>query len=630
MLQSPPRSFATGVLFMTIDEILSKLKGVKRSNDGFVAKCPAHDDRTGSLSVGAGRGKVLMHCFAGCTAPNVVKALGLEWRDMFDTKPHPASPPRIVSQDGVVYCGEPKQKSKVAAVYRYTDETGQLLYENVRFEPKDFRQRQVRADGTVDWSLTGVARVPYRLRVLAANAKDNKSDVWLCEGEKDADALAELGFVTSNFKQWTADFNKYIEKTNVVIVRDHDRPGVMLADEAARVVSKAADSVKVLDVHAEYELPEKHGLDISDYVARCVKDEGLTREEIAERLALMADGLPRWADVNPSRNLFFVKTGNRWLEAAKNRADARMLFGEFWFEGELCILFADTNVGKSILAVQIGDLISRGEVTGERPHELGTECGPKRVVYFDFELTDKQFEARLSVQDGGSGARTRHHQFSDNFLRAEIDPSVGDLNGFKTFEDFLNHSLDRTIVEQRADVLIIDNLTYLRDETENARNALPLMKYLKELKTRHNISILALAHTPKRDSSKPLGRNDLQGSKMIINFCDSSFAIGESQKEPNLRYLKQIKSRNTGIIYHSENVLLARIDRVGSLLQFVFDGTGSEYKHLKEKASDDKEVKKAENIEKVRERHAIGLTTRQIADEIGISHMTVSRYIKEL
>jgi hypothetical protein len=74
-------------------------------------------------------------------------------------------------------------------------------------------------------------------------------------------------------------------------------------------------------------------------------------------------------------------------------------------------------------------------------------------------------------------------------------------------------------------VLIIDNLTYLRDETENARNALPLMKFLKELKSKHGLSILALAHTPKRDSSKPLGRNDLQGIKndhQLLRFgvCD--------------------------------------------------------------------------------------------------------------
>ena len=53
---------------------------------------------------------------------------------------------------------------------------------------------------------------------------------------------------------------------------------------------------------------------------------------------------------------------------------------------------------------------------------------------------------------------------------------------------------------------------------------------MKALKSKYGLSILVLAHTPKRDSGKPLGRNDLQGSKMIINFCDSAFAIGESAK----------------------------------------------------------------------------------------------------
>ena len=45
------------------------------------------------------------------------------------------------------------------------------------------------------------------------------------------------------------------------------------------------------------------------------------------------------------------------------------------------------------------------------------------------------------------------------------------------------------------------------------------LKYLKKLKSKHGLSILALAHTPKRDATKPLGRNDLQGSKMLINFA---------------------------------------------------------------------------------------------------------------
>jgi hypothetical protein len=87
------------------------------------------------------------------------------------------------------------------------------------------------------------------------------------------------------------------------------------------------------------------------------------------------------------------------------------------------------------------------------------------------------------------------------------------------------------------------------------------MKHLKALKNKYGLSILALAHTPKRDLSKPITRNDLQGSKMLINFCDSSFSIGESSSDKNIRYLKQIKARNTEIIYDTENVCVCQIDK---------------------------------------------------------------------
>jgi len=56
-------------------------------------------------------------------------------------------------------------------------------------------------------------------------------------------------------------------------------------------------------------------------------------------------------EAKESKGLFTVKTANRWIEQAKTRPIPQMLFGEFWFEGELCILFADTNLGKSILVV---------------------------------------------------------------------------------------------------------------------------------------------------------------------------------------------------------------------------------------------------------------------------------------
>jgi RecA-family ATPase len=277
------------------------------------------------------------------------------------------------------------------------------------------------------------------------------------------------------------------------------------------------------------------------------------------------------------KGLFIAKTASRWIEKAKTRPIPKMLFGEFWHEGELCILFADTNLGKSILAVQKGDSISKGEaIPGFK-----LETKKQVVLYFDFELSDKQFENRYSEKF------ENHYQWNENFIRVEIDPDA-EIPEHKTFEDFLNESLERTIKETSAKVLIIDNLTYLKNETEKAKDALPLMKHLKALKNKYGLSILALAHTPKRDLSKPITRNDLSGSKMLINFCDSSFSIGESSTDKNLRYLKQIKARSTEIIYDSDNVCVCQISKSSNFLKFDFLNFGTEQEHLKQYSENEK------------------------------------------
>ena len=313
------------------------------------------------------------------------------------------------------------------------------------------------------------------------------------------------------------------------------------------------------------------------------------------------------------KGLFIVKTGAEWVNEAKNRPQPKMLFGEFWHEGELCILFADTNVGKSILAVQIGNSIA----TGVHIHGFTLEAEKQKVLYLDFELSDKQFEVRYSVNYAD------HYQWCDNFLRAEFDPDTDLING--KFEELLHASLETAISETGIKILIVDNITYLKNETEKAKDALPLMKQLKTLKKKFDISILALAHTPKRELNKPITRNDLQGSKMLINFCDSSFAIGECQSEKGARYLKQIKARNTEFKYDSENVAFCQINKPHNFLLFEFQHYSNELDLLinGENSFDEKRVI-------ARQMKEDGYTVDEIRDRLSVSKGWVSKTTRDI
>lgn len=317
---------------------------------------------------------------------------------------------------------------------------------------------------------------------------------------------------------------------------------------------------------------------------------------------------------NPNIGIFTVKSANQVIEEAKSRPTPEKLFGQLWFEHEICILFADTNLGKSILAVQIADGISNGKKV------IGLETSPKplKVLYCDFELSDKQFEVRYM---GGNGS---HYSFSEKLLRVEINPDA-EYSDDLDFEEYLKQSLELLVVQSDARVVIIDNITFLSRETEKAKDALPLMKWLKTFGRKYKLSILVLAHTPKRNLSMPITRNDLQGSKMLINFCDGCFAIGESTKDKSFRYIKEIKQRNVSFAYDSENVIVCEICKPDNFLQFRFVSYGHESEHLRQISDTDRVAM----IEQAKELNRQGKSQRDIAKELGISVGSVNAYLRK-
>jgi len=78
-----------------VDNLLSRLDKVRQSGpDSWMACCPVHEDKSASLSIRHVDDKTLIHCFAGCSAHEVVGAIGLEISDLFPPRESHGKPER--------------------------------------------------------------------------------------------------------------------------------------------------------------------------------------------------------------------------------------------------------------------------------------------------------------------------------------------------------------------------------------------------------------------------------------------------------------------------------------------------------------------------------------------------------
>ena len=173
-------------------------------------------------------------------------------------------------------------------------------------------------------------------------------------------------------------------------------------------------------------------------------------------------------------------------------------------------------------------------------------------------------------------------------------------------------------------ILIIDNITWLTSKSESGDAAGQLMSRLIQMKKRAGLSVLVLAHTPKRNTNAPLTQNSLAGSKKIANFMDSIFALGTSKKDkPSSRYIKQIKARSCQLTYGEDNVIETRIVKEKPLHHRVPTGYGSGRDNLDEPGEQDllRDEAEQENARRLQE----GETYVSIQKSLGVSSKTVSK-----
>ena len=152
-----------------------------------------------------------------------------------------------------------KPKGGIVATYDYTDADGKLLYQVVRYEPKDFRQRRPDGNGGWTWKLDE-RRVLYRWPELL---KYPDGTIFICEGEKDADRVASLGHCATTVAagKWTDECVKALTGRDVILLEDNDDAGRTKALAAAQALHGTAKTIRIV---ALPDLPDKG--DVSDWL----------------------------------------------------------------------------------------------------------------------------------------------------------------------------------------------------------------------------------------------------------------------------------------------------------------------------------------------------------------------------
>jgi len=260
----------------------SKLKKPKTTSNGIEALCPAHDDKSPSLTASFTKEKILLKCQAGCSFESIVSALGMEENQFFAQE-------------------EKTQPKTIESTYRYEDEDGNHVMDVVRFKPKDFRPR--RPDGR--FTLDRVTRVPYHLPQMLEAMKIGKG-IAIVEGEKDCDNAEKIGLTATTFcggsGKWRDEYLKWFEEANVACVPDNDHTGRKGMNIIASKITKVAKSVLWLEIP---DIPAKG--DLTDWLS--IEGNDLDRFK-----TMVRDSAVQWTSDLANEWEYTIEENDEWAE----------------------------------------------------------------------------------------------------------------------------------------------------------------------------------------------------------------------------------------------------------------------------------------------------------------------------
>ncbi len=470
---------------MRFEELLARFDRVRRvgPHEAFV-RCPNHDDHDPSLHVTDEDGTLLLHDFGGCQTHDILAKIGVTLGDLRN-----GTGPAVETPE---------------TVYTYTDETGTVLFQVVRFPNKKFRQRRPEGDGWT-WKLGDVRRVLYRLPSLK-----ECPTVFHVEGEKDADRLAALGWRATTSPggadNWRDEYGDLVVAAGVqevIVFPDRDDAGEHYA--AAVVASYQRRGLRVKLVR----LPVK---DVSDYLATI----GTTLADLAE----LVERTP-WLPIPDAPGPAIIRLDTVAPEEIEWLWPGRIP------RGKLTLLIGDPGLGKSFLLLDVAARISTGAPWPDGGH---APLGDAVLLSSEDGLADT-IRPRLDAL---------HADVSRIHALSGIREPEGGVRPFSLESDL--QGLEAVITRTGAALASLDPISaYLgsRDSYKDSEIR-GLLGPLAALAERRRVAIVGIVHLSKDQQRKALYR--ALGSVAFVAAARLVLAVGKDPDDEERRLLVPVKA----------------------------------------------------------------------------------------
>ena len=360
---------------------------------------------------------------------------------------------------------------------------------------------------------------------------------------------------------------------------------------------------------------------------------------------------------------FIIRSAKERMIEAMNLSTPKRLIGDLLYENTFIFLYADTGVGKSVLAVQMAECIARGENLGI----LENDSEPQKVLYVDIENGPVVMKVRYTemTEDDRGKHYVNPYEWSDNLSIVDLKSSLDYDSPSKYDYDYWLHFIGQTAEKEGVKVIFIDNLMSIiteGDGIESTKETNPFLNGIKRLKEENNYTIVVVHHAIKKSPKDAIYESSLAGSANLSRLSEGVIAVGKSNYDfvnqtndskkgnSSARYIKSVKPNRLGqaAVYDEYNVITARIEKIKpnftgfNIIELPEDSPYfNESEHLKNPFSADtvihSQVSRNETLERVKEllKQDPSLSYREMEKTLkeegkSVSHVTIGNYVKQL